>query len=55
MEAVNLAAARCDDWADYYDILDLDRSPDIAFYGSIIRSGDHALIELAYGTGKITV
>src|SRR5262245_56538460 len=44
-----------DRFARYYDRSDLDRAPEIAFYTALIREKDRALLELACGTGTITV
>ena len=44
------------DWgeiAEFYDLLDIDRAPMIAFYRSLISEATHSLIELACGTGTI--
>ncbi len=43
-----------DAFAGYYDPSDIDRAAEIAFYLSLIREGDRALLELACGTGIIT-
>jgi SAM-dependent methyltransferase len=44
-----------DSWAAYYDATDPDRTPFIEFYGSLITDGTRSLLELACGTGAITV
>ena len=47
-------AAAYDEFASYYDVSDLDRGPEIAFYQSLIRETDRTLLELACGTGTVT-
>jgi SAM-dependent methyltransferase len=44
-----------DDFADYYDIADIDRTPETAFYCGLIRDDARSLLELACGTGTITI
>jgi SAM-dependent methyltransferase len=41
------------DWAQYFDLMDADRSPFLEFYGSLLNSDVHSLLELASGTGLI--
>jgi len=47
--------AAYDDFAAYYDISDIDRAPETAYYCSLVRDGVHSLLELACGTGTITI
>ena len=44
-----------DTWAEYYDVTDRDRTPFIDFYSSLITAGTRSLLELACGTGAITI
>jgi SAM-dependent methyltransferase len=44
-----------DSWARYYDVTDRDRAPFIEFYRSLITEGTRSLLELACGTGAITI
>lgn len=47
------AANLYDDFAPFYDLADLDREPEIAFYTSLLRPGDRAVLELGCGTGRL--
>ena len=40
-------------WADYYDLTDVDRTRDIAFYRRLVRDGTRSLVELGCGTGTV--
>jgi SAM-dependent methyltransferase len=44
-----------DDWADYYDLVEGDRTPTISFYRSLISGRTRSLLELGCGTGAITL
>jgi SAM-dependent methyltransferase len=44
-----------DQWADYYDLLDFDRTEMIGFYKSLITDGTKSLLELGCGTGTVTI
>jgi len=44
-----------DDFADYYDMADIDRAPETAFYRTLIGDGARSLLELCCGTGTITI
>jgi len=44
-----------DQWADYYDLLDFDRTEMIGFYKGLIGDRTKSLLELACGTGTVTV
>lgn len=48
-------AALYDEWARYYDLLQGDRAPMIEFYRSLIQPGARSLLELACGTGTVTI
>jgi SAM-dependent methyltransferase len=47
--------AAYDDFAAYYDVSDTERAPEIAYYCSLVRGGTRSLLELACGTGTITI
>jgi ubiquinone/menaquinone biosynthesis C-methylase UbiE len=51
----NTVAGDWGDIADYYDIIDIDRTSMIRFYQSLISRETRSLIELACGTGTIAV
>jgi SAM-dependent methyltransferase len=42
------------DWAPYWDLLDVDRGPMLAFYRGLLTPDRRSLIDLACGTGTIT-
>ena len=44
-----------DQWADYYDLLDIDRTDMIGFYKSLITGRTKSLLELGCGTGTVTM
>jgi SAM-dependent methyltransferase len=44
-----------DQWADYYDLLDIDRTEMIEFYKSLITYRTKSLLELGCGTGTVTI
>jgi SAM-dependent methyltransferase len=44
-----------DQWANYYDLLDFDRTDMIGFYKSLITNRTKSLLELACGTGTVTI
>ena len=44
-----------DQWADYYDLLDIDRTEMIGFYKSLITYRTKSLLELGCGTGTVTI
>ena len=44
-----------DDWAKYYDLVAGDRTPMAAFYCSLVGDRTHSILELACGTGAITL
>jgi ubiquinone/menaquinone biosynthesis C-methylase UbiE len=44
-----------DAWARYYDIMDVDRTPYIAFYCSLVSERTRTVLELGCGTGTITL
>jgi ubiquinone/menaquinone biosynthesis C-methylase UbiE len=55
MDAYPHEAATYDAWAEYYDVTDVDRRPQIAFYQSLVTSSMRALLEVACGTGTMTI
>lgn len=55
MPAIASDATVFDSLAKYYDKSDLDRSAEIAFYASLIGPQTRSLLELACGTGTITI
>src|SRR5947209_19488479 len=46
---------RYDAWADYYDLIDFDRSGMISFYRGIMDEKTGSVLELACGTGTMTI
>jgi SAM-dependent methyltransferase len=44
-----------DQWADYYDLLDIEREDMIGFYKSLITDRTKSLLELGCGTGTVTI
>jgi SAM-dependent methyltransferase len=44
-----------DDWADLYDLIDTDRTPYRRFYRALVRPETGSLLDLACGTGSITL
>ena len=44
-----------DDWAEYYDLVEGDRTPTISFYRSLVSGSTKSLLELGCGTGAITL
>jgi SAM-dependent methyltransferase len=46
-------AAAYEAWAEVYDLVEGDRSPFHAFYGSLPRAADRAILELGCGTGVV--
>jgi SAM-dependent methyltransferase len=50
----NSAPKAVGQWADYYDLLDFDRTDMIGFYKSLITERTGSLLELGCGTGTIT-
>jgi len=44
-----------DDWAKYYDLVAGDRTPMVAFYRSLVGDRTRSILELACGTGTITL
>jgi ubiquinone/menaquinone biosynthesis C-methylase UbiE len=44
-----------DDWAEYYDLVAGDRTPMAAFYCSLVSDRTRSILELACGTGAITL
>jgi SAM-dependent methyltransferase len=44
-----------DQWAECYDLIDLDRTPMIEFYWGQVGAGARSLLELASGTGTMTI
>jgi trans-aconitate methyltransferase len=42
-----------DSWAEYYDRMDADREPMIAFYRSLVKESFTDLLELGSGTGRV--
>jgi SAM-dependent methyltransferase len=44
-----------DQWADYYDLLDIEREDMIGFYKSLITDRTKALLELGCGTGTVAI
>lgn len=44
-----------DDWAPYWDAIDVDRGPMLTFYRSLIDERTASLIDLACGTGTMTI
>jgi SAM-dependent methyltransferase len=47
--------AAYDDWARYYDLLTGDRAPMAAFYRSLVTDRTRSILDLACGTGTITL
>jgi SAM-dependent methyltransferase len=47
--------AAYDSWAEYYDLIEGDRTATITFYRSLITNETRSLLELACGTGTITI
>lgn len=50
-----LESAAFDPFADYYDLADIDRSPELGFYSSLLGSDTRSLLELGCGTGTIAI
>lgn len=46
-------AAAYEAWADYYDLVEGDRSAFLGFYGRLPRPSDRAVLELGCGTGVV--
>ncbi len=44
-----------DGFAAYYDLSSIDREGELTFYSKLLRQSDRSLLELACGTGTITV
>ena len=44
-----------DSWADYYDVTDVDRTRDIAFYRGLVEDKTRSVIELGCGTGTVLI
>lgn len=42
-----------DVWAKYYDLMDGDRKPMVAFYQSLVKDNVKAILELGSGTGTV--
>ena len=42
-------------WADLYDAMDVDRTPHISFYASLVTPATRSLLDLGCGTGSITM
>ena len=55
MQSSSPEAAAYDRWADYYDLLDADRAPFIAFYNSLVNLDTQTVLELGCGTGTISI
>lgn len=55
MQTSSPEAAAYDRWADYYDLLDADRAPFIAFYNSLVDASTRSVLELGCGTGTIAI
>lgn len=47
--------ATYDDWGPYWEAIDIDRSGMLAFYRRLITNDTRSLVELACGTGTMTV
>jgi len=47
--------AAYDDWAKYYDLVTGDRGPMVAFYRSLVSDRTGSILDLACGTGTITL
>ena len=46
--------AAFDPWADFYDLVDGDRRPMLAFYESLVQTTTASILELGCGTGLVT-
>ena len=44
-----------DDWAYYYDHMDVDRGAHVRFYASLVTPQTRSLLDLGCGTGSITL
>jgi SAM-dependent methyltransferase len=44
-----------DDWASYYDLMDVDRGPHVGFYAGLATPEMTSLLDLGCGTGSITL
>jgi SAM-dependent methyltransferase len=49
------SGASYDAWADYYDLIDVDRARDVAFYRGLVDERTRSLIELGCGTGAVLI
>ena len=55
MQSSSSEAAAYDRWADYYDLLDADRAPFIAFYNGLVDARTGSVLDLGCGTGTIAI
>lgn len=55
MQSSSAEAAAYDRWAEYYDLLDGDRTPFIEFYNSLVNPATQSVLELGCGTGTISI
>jgi SAM-dependent methyltransferase len=50
-----MPATSYDTWAEYYDLMDADRAPFVAFYRSLVGARTESVLDVGCGTGTIAI